>query len=230
MRAAIAVALMAALVACGVPRDPNGTLDRLRGGVVRAGYTQAPPWASGPADDPVGIEIDLVEDIAAELGAKVEWIDAPQADLITALEESALDIVVGGFDSSDPHVTSVGGTRPYATTRLTVGLPAGETAPESIEGMLIAAEAGTDAIGLVRSAGATAEVVPDITKVRDTPAAVDQWLLDDLGLVDSGHHLAESKHAMAVPPGENAWLVFVERHLFAKRAEIVRAIADSGTS
>lgn len=215
------------LAGCGsVPRDPEGTLERVQGGVLRAGYTVAHPWAEGPVDDPTGIEIDLVEQFAQEQDATVEWIEGSEAELFEALEVRALDIVVGGYAASNPWVTSAGVTRPYATTRLTVGVPADEPAPETLEGMTITVEQGSDAQGLVKKAGATPEPVADITQAQGA-VAVDDWALDDLGLVDSQHHLAEANHVLATPMGENAFLVELERFLFRERTAIEDVIAEA---
>ena len=42
-----AVALLAVLIAgCGIPRDPESTLDRVRGGTLRAGITASEPWTT----------------------------------------------------------------------------------------------------------------------------------------------------------------------------------------
>lgn len=226
MKVPVVAVLVVLLAACAVPRDPEGTLNRVRGGVLRAGFTEAPPFASGSADDPAGVEVDIVEGFAAELDATVEWTVGSEAELLKALEVRALDVVVGGFDSTNPLVAAGGMTRPYATTMLTVGIPADDPPPESLEGLTVAAEAGSEAVGLLRKANAVPEIVGDITESRG-PAAVEEWLLDDLGLVDSEHHLAESKHVLAGPPGENAWLVELERYLFRKATAIERAIAEA---
>ncbi len=223
MRAvAIALALVV-LAACGVPRDPEGTLRRVRGGTVRGGYTEAAPWAHGDPSSPQGVEVELVEAFARELGARVEWETASEAELFKALEVRALDIAVGGFDAADPWVASAGMTRPYLQTRLVVGVPEAAPPPASLEGLTVAVEPATEAEGLLRKAGAVPDVVDDITAASG-PAAVDEWLLDDLGLVDSGHVLASSNHVMAVPLGENGWLVTLERYLHTHHADVAQAL------
>src|SRR5687768_9532904 len=101
MRAVSLTVLVILLAGCGtIPRDPEGTLDRVRGGVLRAGFTVAHPWATGPESGPDGIEVDLVEAFAEELGATVEWTEGSEAELFEALEVRALDLVVGGYDAS----------------------------------------------------------------------------------------------------------------------------------
>lgn len=227
MRGVLSAVLIVLLAGCGtIPRDPEGTLARVRGGVLRAGFTVAHPWATGPEDDPEGIEVDLVERFAQELDATVEWVEGSEAELFEALEVRSLDLVVGGLDAADPWVASAAVTRPYATTLLTVGVPEDEPAPPTLEGMTIAVEAGSAAEGLVIKADATPRPVPDIT-AADGPAAVDDWLLDDLALVDSEHVLAEHKHVLAAALGENAFLVELERFLFRERATIQAAIAGA---
>src|SRR5688500_2918894 len=90
-RLGVAVLLLA-IVGCSLPHDPERTLARVRSGVLRAGYTVAPPFADGPADDPTGVEVDLVEAFAEELGASVEWTEGSEAELLGALEVRALDV------------------------------------------------------------------------------------------------------------------------------------------
>jgi hypothetical protein len=57
---------------------------------------------------------------------------------------------------------------------------------------------------------------------------VDDWLLDDLGLKDTGVHLRKEKHVMATPLGENAWLVRLERFLMARPGEIAALLDAEG--
>lgn len=231
MKAVATVLLFSLLVACSsIPRDPEGTLERVRGDVLRVGFTDAPPFAEGPADDPSGIEVDLVEQFAEELDASVEWVKGAEAELFEALEVRALDLVIGGYGASDPWVASVGVTRPYATTRLTVGVPEGQPPPDDLAGLMIVVEKGSEAHGLVVAAGATPDVTDDISDIGTLlgPAAVDEWLLDDLGLADSQHYLAETKHVLGAPLGENAFLVELERFLFRERDAIRAAIGEAG--
>jgi len=51
-----AVALMA-VAGCGIPRDPESTLDRVRGGALRAGITASEPWTTLEGGRPGGVEV-----------------------------------------------------------------------------------------------------------------------------------------------------------------------------
>jgi polar amino acid transport system substrate-binding protein len=220
--ALVAVALLAVLAAgCGVPRDPESTLATVRGGTLRAGITASDPWTTLEGGRPGGVEVELVERFASELGATVEWVDGSEADLIGALEVRELDLVVGGLTADTPWQSKAAITRSYATTRVVVAVPASQPPPDDIAGVEVAVEAGTDAAGLLEEKTDAIPVrVPDVTQVRGSAVAIDEWLLADLGLRDTGVHLSKTKHVMATPLGENAFLVRLERFLIAHQGEV----------
>lgn len=92
--------------ACGMPRDPEGSFDRIRrDGVLRAGITEREPWTSA--------EAAVVTAFAQAIGARVEWHRASESALFEALETFELDIAVGGFTADNPSAPKLGMTRPY---------------------------------------------------------------------------------------------------------------------
>jgi hypothetical protein len=70
--------------------------------------------------------------------------------------------------------------------------------------------------------------VADLGSRGGDPAAVHDYLLDDLELTDSGTELDTSKHVMAVKLGENAFLVRLERFLLNREDEIQRLLVEEG--
>ena len=217
----VAVLLAVGVAGCGIPRDPEGTLDRVRGGTLRAGITASEPWTTLEGGQPGGVEVELVEQFAHELGARVEWVDGSEAELIGALEVRELDLVVGGLTADTPWQSKAAITRSYATTRVVVAVPASQPVPDDIAGLRVAVKAGSDAAGILEDKTDAVPVrVPDVTQVKGSAVAVDEWLLDNLGLRDTGVHLSKAKHVMATPLGENALLVRLERFLIAHQAEV----------
>lgn len=109
------LALTAFATGCGdMPKDPAGTLERARGGVLRAGAVAAEPWVViGPGGTPTGPEADLVHEFARSIDARVEWRTGGADELMHALEQRELDVVVGGFTKKSPWATHVGMTRPW---------------------------------------------------------------------------------------------------------------------
>ncbi len=64
---------MVFLAACGMPRDPQHTSDRVREGTLRVGATDNPPFTLSHGREVRGVEADAVRELAAQLGARVEW-------------------------------------------------------------------------------------------------------------------------------------------------------------
>ncbi len=198
-------------IACDIPRDPETTLERVRGETLRAGIAINGPWTQ-LSGSPSGVEVDLVEEFARQLDAEVTWVEGSEQELMAALEGFELDLVVGGLTVDSPWSANVALTRPYYASKLVIGIPEANEVPNDIAGVPVAAEIGTEAAELVEKTDADLIRVDDLVGLP-IAAAVDTWLLDDLDLQDSGIVLKESGHVMAVPSGENSWLTKLERFL-----------------
>jgi polar amino acid transport system substrate-binding protein len=129
-RAVILPVLVVAAASCGLPRDANGTLERMRGGVMRVGVTDHPPWDSVTAEVVAGVEPMLVAELAATIGARPTWRRGAESELLAALARRELDLVAGGLTDDSPWAGRVALTRPYATDQSGRGhvlaVPAGE--------------------------------------------------------------------------------------------------------
>lgn len=214
------------LSGCGLPLDPEGTLDRVEGGTLRVGAIPNEPWTV-PGDGGHGVEVELVRRFAEEIDADIRWTWGPPDELLGALEHRAVDVVIGGLIDVDPSLAHVGTSRPYLSTRLVVGAPPDMLPVESIAGRRVEVQKGTEAEGLALAEDAVVVPVEEVEKPEGL-AAVDQWLLDDLGLRDTGIWLAEHHHVMAVAPGENGFLVRLERFLADQDAAIGRLLRTEG--
>ena len=217
MRAlALGLAALFAASGCDIPRDPEGTLQRVRGGTIRVGVAEHDPWvvidATGEPTD--GVEVDLVEEFAASIDADIEWIDDETEELIAGLHTHSLDLVIAGLNSKSPFSKDATFTHPYITTFTTIGIPLQTDVDVDLTGTEVAVEAGSELEGLVRKLDVVVEVVDDVTMVEGA-VVIDNWLLDDLGLKASDVRITETDHVMAVPHGENAWLTALERFLLA---------------
>lgn len=224
----LALLVIAAPVSCDMPRDPEGTLQRVRGGTMRVGVTEAEPFVMLSGDEPSGgVEVELVERFAARLDADIEWFSGSEEQLFAALEVRQLDLVIGGFTTTNPWAANVTFTHPYLTTFVGVGVPEADQVGDDIAGMEVAVEAGSDIAGLLTETDAEVVLVDDIAETEGA-AAVESWLFDDLGLHDSDVRLSETDHVMAVTHGENAWLVALERFLLERPDEIAALLDEEG--
>jgi hypothetical protein len=102
------------------------------------------------------------------------------------------------------------------------------TTLEDLAGVRVAAELGGEPEGLLeRKTDAEVVAVPSLDGVRG-PVAAEDFVLDDLGLEPIGVRLAKQKHVMAVRPGENAFMVALERFLLDRDGEIRRLVSEAG--
>ncbi|MDO5736086.1 MAG: transporter substrate-binding domain-containing protein [Propionibacteriaceae bacterium] len=107
------------LVGCSepaFPRDAEGTLERvISDGVLRVGASENRPWSVVDDDGGVsGTEADILSDYASTLGATVSWSTGAESQLILALAEGDLDVVMGGIRSDSPWSELSALTRPHS--------------------------------------------------------------------------------------------------------------------
>jgi polar amino acid transport system substrate-binding protein len=196
---------------------------------MRVGVTEADPFVLLSGDEPAGgIEVALVESFAAGIDADIKWFPGSEEELLSALEVRQLDLVIGGLTSTSPWASKVTFTHPYLTTFTGIGVPEADQIGEDVAGLEVAAEAGTDIAGLLSETDAEVVMVDDLRSAEGA-AATHSWLFEDLGLHDSDVRLAETDHVMAVPHGENAWLVALERFLLDRPGEIDDLLDQEGT-
>jgi polar amino acid transport system substrate-binding protein len=219
------------LGACGLPRDTEGTQERIQHEhLLRAGLVRHEPWAYLQDGQPAGPEVEAVEQLAAQLGARVAWTVAPESELVHGLKERALDLVVGGVSAKSPWVKELGAGRPFLTTRLLTGAPAGQSVPEKLQGASIAVAPGSVAGPLLEKEGAHVHEAVHLHQEPGLRAAWD-WQLEGWGYVPGGKPLREEKWVWVVPSGENRWLLTVDRFVLEHADDIhqgLLALARSG--
>ncbi len=133
------IALFAGIAACDdYPRDPDGTLERVRGGVMRVGVMRVgvihdPPFVLADGGPPQGREADLVRSHARALGARIAWRREGAGTLMHELQQRRLDAVIGGHVDGSPWAERVSLSREYRVrdaqgrlVRRAVALPPGE--------------------------------------------------------------------------------------------------------
>jgi polar amino acid transport system substrate-binding protein len=224
----LAVAIFVLMFAgCDFPRDPMGTLERVRGGTLRVGVADHEPWARLEGGEASGAEVELVEEFAAGLGAEVDLVEGTVPELLEAARQGEVDLVIGGLMATDPGVREqkeAAITSPYLILIPIVGAPPGASL-EDISGQKVAVEKVGRTAALLKEEGA----IPVRMKnpaTADMPVAAYQWQLEEWGLEPTGIELPEEEHVMAVPLGENGWLVELERFLRAHSREAKELVRE----
>ena len=117
LMAGLTLVSVLSLCGCGltIPSDPSGTLDAVRGGVLRAGVSPNAPFVdvTGLDEEPTGTEVEAIEAFADHLDADVEWTIGSEEELVRDLEDGELDLVAGGLTDETPWSDKAGVTRSY---------------------------------------------------------------------------------------------------------------------
>ena len=114
-----ALALLWALSACdSLPRDPEGTLDRVRARPeCRVGLSAAGEHRPGE-----GLERAFLGRVAAATGARAVTEEGAAEALLLELEDGKLDLVIGTVGAETPWKNEVAVLRPFGTTKSDPGL------------------------------------------------------------------------------------------------------------
>lgn len=223
---ALGLLLAVALAGCGLPKDVDSTLERVRGGTLRVGVVEREPFTRVDNGVPAGPEVELVQELAQRMGATVEWTVGAEARLMEAVEHLQLDLVIGGIPKDTPYGPKVGMSRPYLQGRLTVGVPAGQTAPGELKGQRVAVEHGHAASALLEKEDAVPEPTKSLSTAPGLRAGPD-WQLEAWGYTPMELTLKKEAILLVGPPGENGWLRQVDLFLHEKegqaRARLVEA-------
>lgn len=210
----LAVCLCAALAGCQFPKDPEGTLDKVRErGTMKVGVTQVDPFVKLGGAEPAGVEVELIKRFALHLGVEIEWVEGSESELVELLKGTEIDVMLAGLSRGSVLRREVSFTRPYANVEIVIGVPPDADTPE-VEGLdLLVEENSAPAAIVEKETDADPIRVPSLTGADGRPVAVEDYLLDELGYRKTGHSLKETEHCLAVTMGENAWLTEIEKWL-----------------
>ena len=133
----VVVTMVAAACSSPLPYDAEGSLERITGGTLRVGVSENPPLTVLDDDGGVsGREVDLIAGFASVHDATIEWTPGAESQLVEAMSDGELDVVIGGFASDSPWESEVALTREYTedvtadgdTIRRVMATPPGENA------------------------------------------------------------------------------------------------------
>ena len=215
------------LAACNLPRDSDGTLDRVRGGAMRVGVVIDTPWTKDSSGVIGGIEGEMARSLAEALGARVEWIRAPEGALLAALQHRELDLVIGGLRATSPWAQQVALTRPFYVDTVSVGGAPNQAPPATLDKLPVSLVQGDPAAAEVRKKGGVPRFVARLDSVSG-PVAAPTWKLSQLGRRENPSlRLMEDPHVLAAAPGENAFLMRVELMLIARQDRVPSLLRQS---
>ncbi|WP_412029754.1 ABC transporter substrate-binding protein [Deinococcus yunweiensis] len=168
-----------------------------------------------------GFEVDLANQLAAQLGLKVQWVTQPFDNLLIGLNQDRYDFVIASHGITPERQKAVDFSSPhYCTGGAIVTKPGGPTTAAALSGKSVAVQVGTTYLENVRKVPGVGDV-KTFPKDTDAQAAlmagrVDAWVGDkftglDLvkaqkGKVVQGALLFNERIGMAVKKGNTGLL------------------------
>lgn len=227
-RGSVVIGLMMLIVlsACRYPDDVQHTLQRIEGGTMHVGLAENRPWVIQTDGEPAGLEPEILRALAEQLGARIQWHWGSESQLLQALQQYQLDIVVAGFVEKSPMSKETIFSKAYHQDTYRVGFPAhSDPIPSTLKNLKVQLARVNHIGDALRDQGA---IPVDLIASTEGPVAAPEWWLQAHGLQPGPWKLATDAHVMALPPGENAWILAVQRHLtnhqdLAERLRIIEA-------
>jgi polar amino acid transport system substrate-binding protein len=217
---------------CEFPRDVEGTLDRVEGGTMRVGVVHRPPWIDLSGSAPTGVEVELVERFADEIGTEIEYFEGTESELAEAMRGFQIDLLIGGLTRASDLRRDVALTAPYLDTQIQFAIPPGGELPDDLDGVEVWVEDGSEAASLLQQeeVDATPLHYRRLAEIEgSSPALLHSYDIAAIDYVTTDRILRDDEHAMAVPIGENAFLVELESFLLDRGEEAEDLLCEEVT-
>ena len=133
----------------GADAAGEGAVDRIKaaGKIVMLTNAQFPPFEyTDDAGNPVGVDPDLAQAIADELGVELEIVDMDFDGLVDALKANKGDFIAAGFTISEERMKEVDFSVEYVTSAQMVVIPKGSDLAAddaALSGKTISVQEGT---------------------------------------------------------------------------------------
>ena len=216
--------------------------DVLNTGTLRIGVTLFAPWASrGAEGELVGFEVDVAQQLAADMGVKAQLLPYDVDRLVPALEAGEIDLIAAGLAITPERALHINFSQPYAESGIGLVTHLARTANVTDIGALdseeytIAAVEGSVGVQLARRLWPRArmQTFPSVEAaseallaglvhgyVEDEP--VPTFLaLENPGVIDvpTARPLLASRAGFAVAKGDPDFLAFLNAWITAREAD-----------
>ena len=239
MKKIIALALCALMIvcmftACGAK---GKSLDDVKsaGKLVVATSPDFPPFESIEGGQVVGIEVDIMELICAELGVELEIVQMDFDSVLIGIQSAKYDCGMSGITASEDRKENMLFTTPYYNAAQVIVVKEGSsiTGKADLEGKKVSVQTGTTADEGCTEAGldVSAFAANADAKAALTTGKVDAWIVDNLTalqMVEEGDGLVILEEEMTEEPYAFAF-AFGSEDLVAEIDAILVKLIEDGT-
>jgi polar amino acid transport system substrate-binding protein len=216
--------------------------DVLNTGTLRVGVTLFAPWAARGADgELMGFEIDVAQQLAADMGVKAQLLAYEVERLVPALEAGEIDVIAAGLTITPDRALHVNFSEPYAESGIALATHLERTADVTDIGALdseqytIAAVEGSVGVELARRLWPRArvrvfesvETASGALLAGDVHAFIEDepvptfLALENPGVIDvpTTRPLLASRAGFAVAKGDPDFLAYLNAWITAHEAD-----------
>ena len=230
----VAVMLTLTFTSCGVK---GKTLAEVKeaGKLVVATSPDFPPFESLEGNKVVGIEVDILELIAKELGVELEIIQMDFDSVLLGVQAAKYDCGMSGITANEDRKQNMLFTTPYYNAAQVIVVKEGSaiTGKADLTGKKVSVQTGTTADEGCKAEGldVSAFAANADAKAALTTGKVDAWVVDNLTaaqMVEEGDGLVILSEKMTDEPYAFAF-AFGSEDLVAEIDKTLKALIADGT-
>lgn len=140
-----------------------------------------------------GFEVDLGNELAKELGLKVEWVTLPFESLLIGLDQDRFDLVIASHGITPKRAMSVDFTNPhYCTGGIILTREGGPTKTSALAGKKLGAQVGSSYFEELQKLGKTLEPNPTIQSFPKDTDVLTALMLKRLDAMVTDRFVAQS--------------------------------------
>ena len=232
--ALVAIMLVCTLAGCGAK---GKTLAEVKeaGKLTVATSPDFPPFESLEGDKVVGIEVDILELIAKELGVELEIIQMDFDSVLLGVQAAKYDCGMSGITANEDRKQNMLFTTPYYNAAQVIVVKQGSaiTGKADLTGKKVSVQTGTTADEGCKAEGldVSAFAANADAKAALTTGKVDAWIVDNLTaiqMVEDGDGLVILSEKMTEEPYAFAF-AFGSEDLVAEIDKALKTLIDNGT-
>ena len=232
--ALVAIMLICTLAGCGAK---GKTLDEVKaaGKLTVATSPDFPPFESLEGNEVVGIEVDIMNLIAKELGVELEIIQMDFDSVLLGVQSAKYDCGMSGITASEDRKQNMLFTTPYYNAAQVIVVKEGSaiTGKADLTGKKVSVQTGTTADEGCKAEGldVSAFAANADAKAALTTGKVDAWVVDNLTavqMVEEGDGLVILSEKMTEEPYAFAF-AFGSEDLVAEIDKALKTLIDNGT-